>query len=108
MILLTYTIFSNANLIIPPIAFAEQTDYDVKLFSKNKDNHKKFVCKTGQFKGFFVESLVFCNIQIASGPPGRAGPAGPQGLTGPQGIQVNWSSRSYWSSRVIWSSRRYR
>ena len=45
---------------------------------------KKYVCQTGQFKGFFVESVEFCKLTILQGPPG---PTGATGATGPQGIQ---------------------
>ena len=47
---------------------------DYGMYSKypsTKDN--KFVCKTGQFAGFLVESPTFCNLEIPVGPQGPAG-----------------------------------
>jgi hypothetical protein len=52
---------------------------DDDMYSKypsTKDN--KFVCKTGQFAGFFVQSPNICNLEI---PAGQAGPQGPAGIT---------------------------
>ena len=51
-------------------------------YSKYPTKDKKYECKTGQFKGFFVSSVEFCKLNIAQGPAGPAGPAGP---TGPEG-----------------------
>jgi hypothetical protein len=55
---------------------------DMKTYSTYPTEDKKYVCQTGQFKGFFVESVEFCKLKIAEGPPGPAGPAGPQGIQG--------------------------
>ena len=33
---------------------------------------KKYVCQTGQFEGFFVESVEFCKLKIPAGPQGPA------------------------------------
>ncbi len=52
-------------------------------YSKYPTKDKKYECKTGQFKGFFVSSVEFCKLDIPSGPQGPQGPVGPQG---PQGI----------------------
>jgi hypothetical protein len=67
--------------------------YNDDLYSKKPTNDNKFVCKTGQFEGFYVSSKVYCNLVIAEGPPGPTGPAagadgedGPPGPTGPAGI----------------------
>jgi hypothetical protein len=57
---------------------------DMKTYSTYPTKDKKYVCQTGQFKGFFVESVEFCKLKIVQGPQG---PAGPQGLQGIQGIQ---------------------
>ena|SRR5215208_796140 len=54
---------------------------DMKTYSTYPTKDKKYVCQTGQFQGFFVESVEFCKLKIAQGP------AGPQGLQGIQGIQ---------------------
>ena len=72
---------------------------DTKKYSAYPTEDKKYVCQTGQFQGFFVESVEFCKLKIAErpqGPTGATGAAGPQGppgvtgatgLTGSQGIQ---------------------
>ncbi len=59
---------------------------DMKTYSTYPTKDKKYVCQTGQFKGFFVESVEFCKLKIAQGPPGPAGPQGIQGLQGPRGF----------------------
>jgi hypothetical protein len=61
---------------------------DMKKYSTYPTKDKKYVCQTGQFKGFFVESVEFCKLKIAQGPqgpPGLTGATGPPGPTGPQG-----------------------
>jgi hypothetical protein len=55
---------------------------DMKKYSTYPTNAKKYVCQTGQFQGFFVESVEFCKLKIAEGRPG---PAGPQGIPGVPG-----------------------
>jgi hypothetical protein len=66
---------------------------DMKTYSTYPTKDKKYVCQTGQFKGFFVESVEFCKLKIPQGPPGpigppgATGPQGPPGTTGAQGIQ---------------------
>ena len=55
-------------------------------YSKYPTKDKKYECKTGQFKGFFVSSVEFCKLNIAQGPAGPAGPAGAAStVPGPQG-----------------------
>ena len=58
---------------------------DLKKYSTYPTKDKKYVCQTGQFQGFFVESVEFCKLKIAQGPQGIPGPTGPQGTPGPQG-----------------------
>ena len=71
---------------------------DMKKYSTYPTKDKKYVCQTGQFKGFFVESVEFCKLKIAEGPPGPTGATGPQGLQGPiQGYTRSY--RSKWNTR---------
>lgn len=49
---------------------------DMKTYSTYPTKDKKYVCQKGQFKGFFVESVEFCKLEIPAGPQGPAGPAG--------------------------------
>ena len=79
---------------------------DMKKYSTYPTKDKKYVCQTGQFKGFFVESVEFCKLQIAGGSPGPTGATGPQGLQGTQGIQgligpngTQGPYRSKWNTR---------
>ena len=58
---------------------------DMKKYSTYPTKDKKYVCQTGQFQGFFVESVEFCKLTIGAGPQGPIGPAGPQGPTGATG-----------------------
>ena len=51
----------------------------MKKYSTYPTKDKKYVCQTGQFQGFYVESVEFCKLKIPQGPPG------PQGLQGPIG-----------------------
>ena len=63
---------------------------DMKKYSTYPTKDKKYVCQTGQFEGFYVESVEFCKLKIPQGPPGpqgATGPQGPPGLQGPQGTQ---------------------
>jgi hypothetical protein len=46
---------------------------DMKKYSTYPTKDKKYVCQTGQFKGFFVESVEFCKLKIPAGPQGPAG-----------------------------------
>ena len=49
---------------------------DMNKYSTYPTKDKKYVCPTGQFEGFFVESLEFCKLNIPAGPQGPEGPAG--------------------------------
>ena len=60
---------------------------DMKKYSTYPTKDKKYVCQTGQFQGFFVESVEFCKLKIAQGPPGPAGPQGIPGIPGAIGPQ---------------------
>jgi hypothetical protein len=52
-------------------------DYeDMDKYSTYPTKDKKYVCQTGQFEGFFVKSLEFCNLEIPAGPQGPEGPPG--------------------------------
>jgi hypothetical protein len=52
---------------------------DMKTYSTYPTKDKKYVCQTGQFEGFFVESVEFCKLKIPAGPQGPQGPEGPAG-----------------------------
>jgi hypothetical protein len=56
------------------------------MYSKYPTKDKKFVCKEGPFKGFFVVKPKFCDIILPIGPPGPPGVNGTQGPIGPPGI----------------------
>ena len=58
---------------------------DMKTYSTYSTKDKKYVCQTGQFKGFYVESVEFCKLKIAQGPAGPQGIPGIPGAIGPQG-----------------------
>ena len=45
--------------------------YEDNSYSKYPTKDKKYVCQTGQFKGFFVESVEFCKLKITQGSPGQ-------------------------------------
>jgi hypothetical protein len=60
---------------------------DMKKYSTYPTKDKKYVCQTGQFQGFYVESVEFCKQKIAQGPPGPAGPQGIPGIPGAIGPQ---------------------
>ena len=45
--------------------------YEDNSYSKYPTKDKKYACQTGQFKGFFVESVEFCKLTIAQGSPGQ-------------------------------------
>ena len=55
---------------------------DSKKYSTYPTKDNKYVCQTGQFQGFYVESVEFCKLKIPQGPQG---PTGATGATGPQG-----------------------
>ena len=58
---------------------------DMKKYSTYPTKDKKYVCQTGQFQGFYVESVEFCKLKIAQGPAGPQGIPGIPGAIGPQG-----------------------
>jgi hypothetical protein len=58
---------------------------DMKTYSTYPTEEKKYVCQTGQFKGFYVESVEFCKLKIAQGPAGSQGIPGIPGAIGPPG-----------------------
>jgi len=60
---------------------------DMKKYSTYPTEDKKYVCQTGQFQGFYVESVEFCKLKIAQGTPGPAGPQGIPGIPGAIGPQ---------------------
>ncbi|HSF00797.1 MAG TPA: hypothetical protein VLA48_07875 [Nitrososphaeraceae archaeon] len=44
-------------------------NYDTEIFAKSpKKDNKKLVCQTGQFEGFYVSYLDFCDLEISDGP----------------------------------------
>ena len=59
----------------------------MKTYSTYPTKDKKYVCQTGQFQGFFVESVEFCKLKIPQGPSGPQGPPGSTGAAGPAGPQ---------------------
>ena len=75
---------------------------DMKKYSTYPTKDKKYVCQTGQFQGFFVESVEFCKLKIAKVHKVRKELPDQQeqqerpGTTGPQ---VSWLSRSTRSFR---------
>ena len=46
---------------------------DDKNYKKHPSKDHKFVCKTGQFEGFFVKSPDVCDLEIPEGPQGPPG-----------------------------------
>ena len=44
---------------------------DNTSYSKYPTKDKKIACQTGQFEGFFVESVEFCQLKIAKARPSR-------------------------------------
>ena len=58
---------------------------DMKTYRTYPTKDKKYVCQTGQFQGFYVESVEFCKLKIAQGPAGPQGIPGIPGAIGPQG-----------------------
>jgi hypothetical protein len=57
------------------ISYSDSYD-DMKTYSTYPTKDKKYVCQIGQFKGFFVESVEVCKLEIPAGPQGPEGPAG--------------------------------
>ena len=60
---------------------------DTKKYSTYPIKDKKYVCQRGQFEGFHVESVEFCKLKIAQGPPGPQRSPGATGATGGTGQQ---------------------
>jgi hypothetical protein len=58
---------------------------DMKKYSTYPTKDKKYVCQTGQFQGFYVESVEFCKLKITQGPAGPQGIPGVPGAIGPPG-----------------------
>lgn len=65
--------------------YGDKPSYGDDMYSKYPTKDKKFVCKEGPFKGFFVISLKFCDVELPEGPEGPQGPPGPRGPPGPPG-----------------------
>ena len=63
----------------------------MKKYRTYSTKDKKYVCQTGQFEDFFVESVEFCKLKIAEGPQGPIGPTGASGATGPAG-EINFTN----------------
>ena len=77
-------------------------DSNSNYYSQYPTDDKKYECRTGPFKGFFVSSVEFCkhikfddnkrdnkdrdNRTGTQGPQGIQGPPGATGATGSQGI----------------------
>ena len=71
----------NMNLFENAMAITPEYNYD--NYSSNNNNSyedmyskyptKDVACQTGQFEGFFVESVEFCKLTIAQGPEGPPG-----------------------------------
>ena len=67
---------------------------DMKTYSTYPTKDKKYVCQTGQFQGFFVESVEFCKLKIRQATTAHKAhkdtrytrSIGPNGTQGPPGI----------------------
>jgi hypothetical protein len=70
------------------LEFADKYGKD-KDYSKHPTKEHKFVCKTGQFEGFFVKSPEVCDLEIPEGPQGPQGPPGITFLNGTNLYRVN-------------------
>jgi hypothetical protein len=73
LILITAGLFVVAtlnNIISHAMAQGYDT-YGDSSYSKYPTIDKKVACQTGQFEGFFVESVEFCKLTIAQGAPGQ-------------------------------------
>lgn len=55
----------------------DTSNHITEIFQESPTKDKKQFCEIGQFKGFYVSSAEFCNLEIPSGPAGPMGPAGP-------------------------------
>ena len=58
---------------------------DIKKDSTYPTKDNKIACQTGQFEGFFVESVEFCKLKVAQGP---------QLARSARSSWANWSNRS--------------
>ena len=83
---------ANTNLFSDAMAVENSYDSYNNYYNNNDSKYSKYPtkvnkyeCQTGQFEGFFVESVEFCKLKIAQGPAGPQGPTGPQGIQGIQG-----------------------
>ena len=61
--------FANLNIVSELMAQGYDTYGD--NYSKYPTKDKKVACQTGQFEGFFVESVEFCKLTIVQGLPGQ-------------------------------------
>ena len=103
IILIGIAPFVNLSLISNIMAqeYDEYNSYDRYNYENTYSEaptDKPFVCQSGQFEGFFVESEESCYLEIPQGPPGKQGPQGipgqkgekgdrgPQGLPGENGV----------------------
>ena len=66
---------NNYNYDDKKISYSDSYE-DMKKYSTYPTKDKKYVCQTGQFQGFYVESVEFCKLKIAQGPAGLQSPAG--------------------------------
>ena len=97
VVMLVLLPFLNNNSFLNPAmaqdyddSYSSNNSYEnMKKYSTYPTKDKKIACQTGQFEGFFVESVEFCQLKIApgpQGPQGERGPEGPQGLPGINGV----------------------
>ena len=79
---------------------------DSKKYSTYPTKDKKYVCQTGQFQGFSVESVEFCKLKIPQGPQGPRSTRSTRSARsrGPQN-GATWSNRSTRNSRYTRSYR---
>ena len=77
---------NNYNYDDKKISYSDSYE-DIKKYSTYPTKDKKYVCQRGQFQGFFVESVEFCQLTLPQGPPGRTGAIGHEGPQGIQGLQ---------------------
>ena len=74
---------------------------DMKTYSTYPTKDKKYVCQTGQFEGFFVESVEFCKLKIPAGPQGPQGPAGQINFTNTYQVTGNRSTTGETPTRTF-------
>jgi len=105
MLLMMPLFFNNNNTVAMAQGYDDNNYYygdNSNSYSQYPTDDKKYECKTGPFKGFFVSSVEFCKhvkfddrkdhtrdnrtgTQGSPGPPGPAGPQGERGFNGTQG-----------------------